>query len=320
MSPSRKLTKGLLHQLDLNLLKVFIVLAEEQKTVLAAKRLNMTQPAVSRALSRLRQHFNDELFVRTRHGLKPTRKGQLLADNLPRIIDELSIVLEVWMILMQALMLRIFELRSTTFFGVSLPAKFYLKINKLAPNMVFSIENWGPTTLNRLVNGDIDLGINYSLNNVPKEISRRYLANDHFQIFAREGHPLTEKIVTVQDIASFPIVSAIVPDWNEKKPRIIQLDQSQTLGFNVAFRSESIASLLEITATSDVLFPTSMYLLQNHHPRLSKLTLAESIVETLVSESQEIELYMHYRNRSNPMFKWLLSIINELFEYDFPQD
>lgn len=105
-----------------------------------------------------------------------------------------------------------------------------------------------------------------------------------------------------------------------EKPRIIQLDQSQTLGFNVAFRSESIASLLEITATSDVLFPTSMYLLQNHHPRLSKLTLAESIVETLVSESQEIELYMHYRNRSNPMFKWLLSIINELFEYDFPQD
>ncbi|EGR2260636.1 LysR family transcriptional regulator [Vibrio parahaemolyticus] len=320
MSPSRKLTKGLLHQLDLNLLKVFIVLAEEQKTVLAAKRLNMTQPAVSRALSRLRQHFNDELFVRTRHGLKPTRKGQLLADNLPRIIDELSIVLEGLDDFDAGSHAAHIRIAINNFFGVSLPAKFYLKINKLAPNMVFSIENWGPTTLNQLVNGDIDLGINYSLNNVPKEISRRYLANDHFQIFAREGHPLTEKIVTVQDVASFPIVSAIVPDWNEKKPRIIQLDQSQTLGFNVAFRSESIASLLEITATSDVLFPTSMYLLQNHHPRLSKLTLAESIVETLVSESQEIELYMHYRNRSNPMFKWLLSIINELFEYDFPQD
>ncbi|EPJ2745053.1 LysR family transcriptional regulator [Vibrio parahaemolyticus] len=85
MSPSRKLTKGLLHQLDLNLLKVFIVLAEEQKTVLASKRLNMTQPAVSRALSRLRQHFNDELFVRTRHGFKTDSKrsttGRQLTSN-----------------------------------------------------------------------------------------------------------------------------------------------------------------------------------------------------------------------------------------------
>ncbi|MGL1259095.1 LysR family transcriptional regulator [Vibrio parahaemolyticus] len=124
MSPSRKLTKGLLHQLDLNLLKVFIVLAEEQKTVLAAKRLNMTQPAVSRALSRLRQHFNDELFVRTRHGLKPTRKVNYWQTTYLELLTSYPSFSKVWMTLMQALMLRIFELRSTTFLASLCPRSF----------------------------------------------------------------------------------------------------------------------------------------------------------------------------------------------------
>lgn len=52
-----------LHNLDLNLLKIFRVVSEEKKTVAAAKRLNITQPAVSRAMARLREHFNDPLFV-----------------------------------------------------------------------------------------------------------------------------------------------------------------------------------------------------------------------------------------------------------------
>ncbi len=42
-----------LHNLDLNLLKIFRVVSEEKKTVAAAKRLNITQPAVSRAMARL---------------------------------------------------------------------------------------------------------------------------------------------------------------------------------------------------------------------------------------------------------------------------
>ncbi|EGQ8249359.1 LysR family transcriptional regulator, partial [Vibrio parahaemolyticus] len=41
-----------LHNLDLNLLKIFRVVSEEKKTVAAAKRLNITQPAVSRAMAR----------------------------------------------------------------------------------------------------------------------------------------------------------------------------------------------------------------------------------------------------------------------------
>lgn len=48
----------------------------------AAEQLHMTQPAVSHALARLRTTFNDELFVRTRGGMKPTPKALSLADPI----------------------------------------------------------------------------------------------------------------------------------------------------------------------------------------------------------------------------------------------
>lgn len=61
-----------LNNLDLNLLKVFDAIQQERSVSIAADRLNMTQPAVSNALNRLRQTLGDQLFVRTRNGMEPT--------------------------------------------------------------------------------------------------------------------------------------------------------------------------------------------------------------------------------------------------------
>lgn len=64
-----------LRAVDLNLLPIFDVLITEQHLSRAAERLAMSQPAVSNALKRLRHCFNDELFVRTARGLKPTPRA-----------------------------------------------------------------------------------------------------------------------------------------------------------------------------------------------------------------------------------------------------
>ena len=55
-----------LRTIDLNLLKVFDALIDEGSVTRAAARLSLTQPAVSGSLTRLREGFNDPLFVRTR--------------------------------------------------------------------------------------------------------------------------------------------------------------------------------------------------------------------------------------------------------------
>lgn len=61
-----------LDKLDLNLFVLFDALYRERSVTRVAVQLNLTQPAVSNALSRLRQAFDDPLFARTPDGMAPT--------------------------------------------------------------------------------------------------------------------------------------------------------------------------------------------------------------------------------------------------------
>src|SRR5215510_8594831 len=86
-----------LQSIDLNLLVVFETLMEERGVTVAAKRIGLSQPAMSNALARLRRTFNDPLFVRTSEGMSPTPVAQSLIGpvrlalaQLREIFDEKS--------------------------------------------------------------------------------------------------------------------------------------------------------------------------------------------------------------------------------------
>ena len=64
---------------DLNLLVAFDALMSERNVTRAARRIGLSQPAMSNALSRLRALFDDELFVRSGRGMEPTARAQSLA-------------------------------------------------------------------------------------------------------------------------------------------------------------------------------------------------------------------------------------------------
>ncbi|MCR9224654.1 MAG: LysR family transcriptional regulator [Hyphomonas sp.] len=79
---------------DLNLLKVLDALLKEGSTIGAAKRLNLTQSAVSAALKRLRNAVGDELFVRYRGKLEPTDYARMLQPSLRNAMSELRQIFE----------------------------------------------------------------------------------------------------------------------------------------------------------------------------------------------------------------------------------
>jgi len=58
-----------LHDLDLNLIPYLVAIEETRNVSRAAERLGVSQPRVSTALGRLREYFNDPLFVRTSRGI-----------------------------------------------------------------------------------------------------------------------------------------------------------------------------------------------------------------------------------------------------------
>lgn len=79
-----------LRQADLNLLVVFAVFAEERNVSRAAHRLRLSQPAVSRALQRLRDMLHGNLFVRTAMGYELTPQGQRLLQELEIMLPKLD--------------------------------------------------------------------------------------------------------------------------------------------------------------------------------------------------------------------------------------
>ena len=73
--------------IDLNLLPVLDALLRHRSATLAARELDMSQSALSSALSRLRSVLGDELFVRTGRGLRPTARASALAEPVAEIVE-----------------------------------------------------------------------------------------------------------------------------------------------------------------------------------------------------------------------------------------
>lgn len=80
-----------IRKIDLNLVVVFDTVMAEGNLSAAGRRLGISQPAVSHALTRLRAITGDELFVRTSHGVKPTEHALALAAPLKLAIDQIQL-------------------------------------------------------------------------------------------------------------------------------------------------------------------------------------------------------------------------------------
>ena len=84
-----------LTKLDLNLLLVFHHLLIQKRVSAVADLLEMSQPAVSSALGRLRTTLDDELFIRTQAGMTPTPYALQLAEPVAMALDVLQQALNV---------------------------------------------------------------------------------------------------------------------------------------------------------------------------------------------------------------------------------
>lgn len=76
-----------LRSMDLNLLLVFDAVYAERSISKAALRLNLSQPAVSNALARLRDTVGDPLFAREGNGMAPTTRAKTLRDPIRQALE-----------------------------------------------------------------------------------------------------------------------------------------------------------------------------------------------------------------------------------------
>lgn len=77
-----------LRAVDLNLLVIFDTLIREKHVTRAARKVPMSQPAMSSALARLRVLFADELFIRVNGQMEPTPRAIEISAGVTRILKE----------------------------------------------------------------------------------------------------------------------------------------------------------------------------------------------------------------------------------------
>src|SRR6266542_270360 len=84
MDPAR------LASFDLNLLVVFEVLLDERNVTRAARRLGLSQSAVSNALARLREALDDPVLVRAANGMVPTSRAVALQRQVSEALQHIG--------------------------------------------------------------------------------------------------------------------------------------------------------------------------------------------------------------------------------------
>jgi DNA-binding transcriptional LysR family regulator len=195
-----------IRSLDVGMLRTFDALMREGSVSRAARRLFLTQPAVSASLGRLRDTFGDPLFTRTAHGVLPTLRARQLAPQVERLLADLSLLLEPEGAFDPASSQRIFRI-----FGGENASHVMLPplVNELArigPGIrVFWETSSFLTASERLHKGEFDLAL-IPRQQPPDDCESEPVYDDHYVFVARIGHPAFEHGVTLDSFCAAPHV------------------------------------------------------------------------------------------------------------------
>ncbi|XQW85782.1 LysR family transcriptional regulator [Thalassotalea piscium] len=166
-------------KIDLNLLIYLDVLLREKNVTRAASRLNITQPAMSNGLKRLRTLFNDPVLVRTSDGMVPTERARSLAPVIRKILLELEEALQGEEEFNEKNSQRVFRIMASDYAASTLFPSLLRKINKLAPNVTIDFMTPSDVTFHDVEAGKIDMAIN-RFDELPQSFHQKTIWRDTF--------------------------------------------------------------------------------------------------------------------------------------------
>lgn len=174
--------------MDLNLLKALDALLDERSVTRAAQRLALTQPAVSGMLTRLRESFDDPLFVRTQRGIAPTLRAQQLAAPVKELLGQVEALLQP-PAFDPATATMTLNIASTDMGLQSVVMPFLVRLRQRAPHLRVAVVPVQHLPVpERLERGDIDLALISPEKSAPG-LYAHHLFDEHYVCVMREGHP-----------------------------------------------------------------------------------------------------------------------------------
>ena len=295
---------------DLNLLRIAFALYDELSVSRAARLLGMSQPAVSMALRRMRETFNDPLFLRVPTGIAPTPRAHALVRMARPLVDRLHHDLFKEDTFDPATTTGRFTIALSDVGEVSYLPRLLQLLREHAPLCsVRSVSVPPPQLAHDLEKGDIDLAVGYFPTLNSKNFRQRKLWTHHFACVMRADHPRRADRITLKDYLA---MEHIVVQGEGRSQEVLERFLSRRrVRRRVVLETPNFLSIPTIVARSDLVATVPQAVagyFASMSPRLAMATPPFDLT------GYDLKQHWHRRFDKEPRNRWLRQQFEQMFK------
>ncbi|WP_407048148.1 LysR family transcriptional regulator [Methyloraptor flagellatus] len=293
--------------LDLDLLPALDALLRRRNVTRAANDVGLSQPAMSRALARLRALFGDPLLVRSGGGLVPTPMAERLA---PRVVAALEGVRAVFRepSFDPSAVTRTIRLAATDAQGILILPGLVARLGREAPGIDLQIEAYGPDLHDRLSKGTLDAVFGLANQPLPAGTISEPIVRDRLALVMRRGHPRADTSWTLADYASVDHVAVSI--FGDGRTEIDAALAAIGLTRRIALVTPSFATALATVAAGDMV-ATLAGTLARRFVDAFDLKVVEAPVPNPILD---LTLVSHAVRASDPVLVWFRALVRAVAE------
>lgn len=295
-----------LRLLDLNLLVVFDALMRERHVTRAAQSIGLSQPAFSNALSRLRERLEDELFIRTPDGMKPTPWALELSGPISTALTEIENALD-GATFDPATSKRAFTIATPDYATISLFPQLIERIKKEAPNVTLQTVTPSLHYGEYLDTQQADIALLNWMDPPDRYVSELLFAEDWVCVM-RQGHPMTGKRPTLDRYAT--VEHLLVSPMGERRNWIDSALAERGRTRHVAYAMPTYGPAPLILETTDLILtcPASVGRIYNETTGMQVSTCP---IDT-PPHIRSVNMVWHSRLGNHPAYSWLRDLLRDV--------
>lgn len=295
--------------IDLNLLLVLQDLLETRSTVLTAERLHMSQPAVSRALSRLRKVFGDKLLIKSVPTMVATEYALALSERLSKLLQEMEDFFEV-PAFSPADAERTFRIATTDYGALAILPRLLKAVSKEAPRVSLAIHTLNRDVFGGLASGALDVVLIGDLD-IPPNLHVRNIFSDHYLAAVPPGHPAASHIrddtMDLDTYLAYPHVRiSLVGDRDRTDRHFMEIGRKRWISVQLPYFG--IADIIAVSADAILTMPSRAMLPLAKRERLATFVPPVDILRT------PYHMVWHERTDSDIAARWLRQKILDVAE------
>lgn len=201
-----------LQRLDLNLLIALDALLTEQSVTRAAQRTHVSQPAMSGALTRLREHFQDELMVRVGRSMVLTPFGTSLVPRVTELLASITAVVASRPGFDPATTDRSFTITASEYLLAIFCPLVTARVMAEAPGVNLSIQLRAPDHEQRMALGQIDASLAIGGLTVPHHPAVPLFEDEYVCVACKDNDAIGEELTLEQFLAAPQAMRAMSRD------------------------------------------------------------------------------------------------------------